>query len=146
MRTLSWAKKRESHFEILVAFLGLNIIFLFMIPIIIFAVTLLVWQRKTLFPKKLPRDQFLQTSSVVEQEALLPEVAVLKEGEEKPFKPSGAQNAHVEFEMHNCSQHGPERCAGNYMNFHSCNFASPNAKQIYWDEKKPRPSDKQKSK
>jgi hypothetical protein len=116
-----------------IAILDLNILFLFLIPVVIFAVSVIFSQRKSLFPKKPPIDQLSQ-APLFSEELSIPEESKIV-GEKKPFKPSPAPKARVEFEMHNCPEHGPERCAGNYMNLHSCNFASANATQIYWEEK-----------
>jgi hypothetical protein len=84
---------------------------------------------------------------VLKSDPLFPE-RVLEEsriaGEKKKFKPSPAPKAKVDFAMHNCPEHGPERCAGNYMNLHSCNAASNSATQIYWEEKTEVPQRKQK--
>jgi hypothetical protein len=125
-----------------VAILGVNILFLFLIPVVVFAVSMIVLQRKSLFPKKPPRDLLLQAPALREQLSVPAETRM--EGEKKEFKPAPAPKARVEFAMHNCPEHGPERCAGNYMNLHSCNSASANATQIYWEEKSATPPRKQK--
>jgi hypothetical protein len=40
----------------------------------------------------------------------------------------------LEFGYHTCPVHGIEKCAGSYMNLHSCNNFQVSTKQIFWKE------------
>jgi hypothetical protein len=41
----------------------------------------------------------------------------------------------VEFGFHTCPVHGIEKCAGNYLDLHSCNSTNQtSSKQIFWKE------------
>jgi hypothetical protein len=40
----------------------------------------------------------------------------------------------LEFGMHTCPAHGVEKCAGNYLDLHSCNSPSQTGKQLFWKE------------
>ena len=40
----------------------------------------------------------------------------------------------LEFGMHTCPAHGVEKCAGNYLDIHSCNSPSQSGKQLFWKE------------
>jgi hypothetical protein len=122
-----------------IVFSDLDNLFLFLISVMLFAATLVATQRKILFQRKSAPDLLKITSLIQEQvlgESMVPV-------EKKKFKPSPAPKPKLEFAMHNCPEHGPERFAGNYMNLHSCNAASNSATQTYWEEKTPEPTRKQ---
>ena len=40
----------------------------------------------------------------------------------------------LEFGMHTCPAHGVEKCAGNYLDLHSCNSPNQSGKQLFWKE------------
>lgn len=41
----------------------------------------------------------------------------------------------IEFGFHTCPVHGVEKCAGNYLDLHSCNDTTQSSsKQIFWKE------------
>jgi hypothetical protein len=122
-----------------IIFPDLDNLFLFLTPVILFGVSLVASQRKVLFQRK-PVKSGLLTSTALLQQQVLEEARSV--GEKKKFKPSPAPTAKLEFAMHNCPEHGPERCAGNYMNLHSCNTPSSSATQVYWEEKSTEPSRK----
>jgi len=113
-------------------FPGLSVLFLFLTPVVVFAAEMIAAQRKTLFQKK-PKETVLLKTGPLFQPEVLPESQI--DGEKKKFKPSPTPKPKLDFAMHNCPEHGPERCAGNYMNLHSCNSASTSGKQIYWEER-----------
>ena len=55
--------------------------------------------------------------------------------EKKILKPLQTSKPRVEFGFHTCPVHGLEKCAGNYLDLHSCNSSSQtSAKQIFWKE------------
>jgi hypothetical protein len=58
--------------------------------------------------------------------------------EKKVLKPLQTSKPKVEFGFHTCPVHGIEKCAGNYLDLHSCNETSnPSSKQIFWKEVTP---------
>jgi len=55
--------------------------------------------------------------------------------EKKVLKPLQTSKPKVEFGFHTCPVHGVEKCAGNYLDLHSCNDTSQaSSKQIFWKE------------
>jgi len=55
--------------------------------------------------------------------------------QKKVLKPLQSAKLKVEFGFHTCPVQGIEKCAGNYLNLHSCNSASQTeGKQIFWKE------------
>ena len=53
----------------------------------------------------------------------------------KVLRPLQTVKPRIEFGFHNCPVHGIEKCAGNYLNLHSCNdTVQTSAKQIFWKE------------
>jgi len=68
-------------------------------------------------------------------------IAGKKKPEKKPLvqkkvvKPLQTNKPKVEFGFHTCPVHGIEKCAGNYLDLHSCNDSSQaSGKQIFWKE------------
>jgi hypothetical protein len=50
-------------------------------------------------------------------------------------KPLQTAKPKVEFGFHTCPVHGVEKCAGNYLDLHSCNeTTNVSQKQIFWKE------------
>jgi hypothetical protein len=67
--------------------------------------------------------------------------SLLRSKKQKKIGPA-ADAVQLELGMHNCPVHGPEKCAGNYLNLHSCNGpSSGSSKQLFWEEV-PRPKPK----
>jgi hypothetical protein len=55
--------------------------------------------------------------------------------EKKVMKPLQTAKPKVEFGFHTCPVHGIEKCAGNYLDLHSCNDTNQtSSKQIFWKE------------
>jgi len=54
--------------------------------------------------------------------------------QKKIGKPLTTSKPKVEFGMHTCPQHGIEKCAGNYLDLHSCNSPEQSQKQLFWKE------------
>jgi len=52
----------------------------------------------------------------------------------KILRPMTTSKPKVEFGMHTCPEHGIEKCAGNYLDLHSCNTTSTSSKQLFWKE------------
>ena len=53
----------------------------------------------------------------------------------KVVKPLQTVKPKIEFGFHTCPVHGIEKCAGNYLNLHSCNdTVQTSTKQIFWKE------------
>ncbi|MDA4110991.1 MAG: hypothetical protein OK439_00520 [Thaumarchaeota archaeon] len=120
---------------------SIDIVFIFIIPVILFVVLAFVLQRNALFQSRKKGAIMLQMIAAGgEAEAMEPRI------EKKPFKPSPAPASkpsparapNSEYPTHNCPEHGAEQCAGNYMNLHSCNEPSDSTKQIYWEEVSPK--------
>jgi len=107
----------------------LDNIFLFLVPVLLFAFSVITLQRKTLFQRRTKASSLLQTAALEET----PKITEAS-GDKKLTKPSPIPKPREEFATHNCPEHGIERCAGNYMNLHSCNSPSNSVNQIYWAE------------
>jgi len=55
--------------------------------------------------------------------------------ERKVVKPLQTSKPKVEFGYHTCPAHGLEKCAGNYLDLHSCNSSTQtSSRQIFWKE------------
>jgi len=55
--------------------------------------------------------------------------------EKKVLKPLQTSKPKIEFGFHTCPVHGVEKCAGNYLDLHSCNeTVQASSKQIFWKE------------
>jgi hypothetical protein len=53
----------------------------------------------------------------------------------KVGRPLQTAKPKVEFGFHTCPVHGVEKCAGNYLDLHSCNETNQvSSKQIFWKE------------
>ncbi len=56
----------------------------------------------------------------------------------KVMKPLQTVKPKIEYGYHTCPVHGIEKCAGNYLNLHSCNDTiQTSTKQIFWKEVTP---------
>jgi len=56
----------------------------------------------------------------------------------KVMKPLQTVKPKIEFGFHTCPVHGIEKCAGNYLDLHSCNDTiQTSTKQIFWKEVTP---------
>ncbi len=55
--------------------------------------------------------------------------------EKRILKPLQTSKPKIEFGFHTCPVHGVEKCAGNYLDLHSCNdIGQTSSKQIFWKE------------
>jgi hypothetical protein len=54
--------------------------------------------------------------------------------QKKGLRPLHTTRPKVEFGMHTCPAHGIEKCAGNYLDLHSCNSPTQSSKQLFWKE------------
>jgi hypothetical protein len=55
--------------------------------------------------------------------------------EKRVLRPLQSSKPKIEFGFHTCPVHGVEKCAGNYLDLHSCNdTVQTSSKQIFWKE------------
>jgi hypothetical protein len=110
----------------------LNAFSLITIPIAFFAVA----GGGLLFNKFVPRGS---TQSPVQFREVMAFGAKKKQKRslisKKVMKPIQTVKPRIEFGFHTCPVHGIEKCAGNYLNLHSCNDTiQTSTKQIFWKE------------
>jgi hypothetical protein len=103
---------------------------------IIFVATFALSERESIFPQRLRRKNLELPSPIliIEDPRILPERR--GEGEIKVLARLSKQKPRMEFGMHDCPEHGPEKCAGSMMMLHSCNAPSSSYRQISWEEKR----------
>jgi|SRR5579872_274395 len=102
---------------------------------IIFVATFVLSERESIFPRRLKRKNLEIPAPIliIEDPTFPPERK--GEGEKRGPARLSKQKPRMDFGMHDCPEHGPERCAGNMM-MHSCNAPSSSYRHISWEEKK----------